>query len=676
MDGARAILFALLFVAAPAFASNFDTRLWTAASAGDVEGVKAALQDGADADYAQPDEHTRLSALHVAAMEGHADVVALLIQRGANVNIADADGDTPVVMAVNFDKKNVVEVLVANGADVRRADKNGCTPLLSAAVQGDLEIVSMLVERGAEVNAVDCYKQTPLDRAANAPTADFLLVHGARIGGVSADGETPLGNVDRELFMAAIAGDARRVRAAVGQGAHVNVHDNLGQTALTRAVYLGRQEAASALLAMGADVEETDFNGVTPLHVAAIHGFPKIIELLLAHGAKINAKDHGGETPLRWVRDGETAKVLLRAGAEANDPETLCRAASSGDMKLVELLLSYGADANPKTKCIGNTPLLSAITSRKWDIVPILLDHGADPNATGNSQFTPLFMAADAGSADTVASLLARGAKIDAPTKDGDTPLIDAARYGRKEVVRLLLDKGAKVGTKGKGGVTALAAAKDIETADLLISHGANVADIIPVFFGKDAKLGDRQEALFKAVVAGNVKEVAAASSRLGGVNYRYADGYTVLQTAVMLGRPDVVDWLLDQGADANTTNADSEAPLHMAVIAATADPQRQIHIMQSLLKYGAAIDPVDKNGMTPLHLAAATYNKDIVDFLLRNGADPLRRTKDGFTPLQFSQRSAFGTGLFGIATQGDVKQKSATIDVLRAAVRGQPLPQ
>jgi ankyrin repeat protein len=99
--------------------------------------------------------------------------------------------------------------------------------------------------------------------------------------------------------------------------------------------------------------------------------------------------------------------------------------------------------------------------------------------------------------------------------------------------------------------------------------------------------------------------------------------------------------------------------------------------MMESLLKHGAVIDATDKqNGVTPLHVAAATYNKTLVDFLLWNGADPLRRTKDGRTPMQLAQRSEFGTGLLGIATQGDVQQKAATIDALRAAVSRHPIAQ
>jgi ankyrin repeat protein len=241
---------------------------------------------------------------------------------------------------------------------------------------------------------------------------------------------------------------------------------------------------------------------------------------------------------------------------------------------------------------------------------------------------------------------LASGADTNAADDNGDTALIEAARYGRTEVVKLLLDHGANVGAKDHNGFTALAAAKDIETADLLISRGANADDLIPFLFGKEAKLDDRQRAMLRAVAAGDVQGAGEGPFSQTEIIRQYPDGSTPLQIATMLARANVIDWLLDHGADVNTPNADGLVPLHVAIFAATRDSHQKIRIIESLLKHGAAIDPVDKSGRTPLHLAAATYDKDIVDFLLKNGADPLRRTNDGLTPMQLAQRSEFGTGL------------------------------
>jgi ankyrin len=439
----------LIAMATPVFATNLNDRLWSAASEGDLEGVKAALEDGADANYATQEKDGRIGVLHVAAQAGHADIVALLLSRGANVNIVDKLGDTPLATALGeavFSLKrnveySVAELLIASGANVRHADKSGMTPLHLAAKSGGQRVAQLLLDRGADVNAVDQNAETPLDVARDAPTADFLLGHGGRTAGIANNGKTRLAEVDRQLFMAAIAGDAQGIRSAVSRGAHVNIRDGSHDTPLMSAVYLGRIEAASALLDEGADVEEAGPGGLRPLHVAAGNGGPGLVKLLLRYGPDINAENASSETPIEEVGDAETARILLRAGASANAPNLLCNAATTGGRELVEALLSYGADAN--SRCLGGTPLLPAISSKKWDIVPILLDHGADPNVADSSGFTPLLLASGSGSAQTVALLLGHGARIDTASKDGDTPLIEAAQYGRKDVVKLLLDRGA-----------------------------------------------------------------------------------------------------------------------------------------------------------------------------------------------------------------------------------------
>jgi ankyrin repeat protein len=96
---------------------------------------------------------------------------------------------------------------------------------------------------------------------------------------------------------------------------------------------------------------------------------------------------------------------------------------------------------------------------------------------------------------------------------------------------------------------------------------------------------------------------------------------------------------------------------------------------MRLLLDHGALVDAVDKDGFTPLHMAAALYNKDAALFLLSKGADPLKRNKAGLTPIQVAQRSQHGTAWTGGMMPSDVKDKAAMIDALRVEVSKRPLP-
>jgi len=197
---ARTVAFVLLLAVIPAFADGLNDRLWSAASSGDLEGVKSAIEDGADVDYHVTPfkDDARMSALQVSAMNGHADIVALLVKRGANINIVDNTGDTPLITASLFHKTNVIEVLIASGADVRHAGTWGHTPLHWAAMNGEPNTARLLLEHGATVNALNDAGLTPLDLASNALVADFLLAHGALVSVVSVDGSTKLPSVDRD----------------------------------------------------------------------------------------------------------------------------------------------------------------------------------------------------------------------------------------------------------------------------------------------------------------------------------------------------------------------------------------------------------------------------------------------------------------------------------------------
>jgi len=122
------------------------------------------------------------SSLHVAADQGHREVVALLLEKGADMKQATIDGLTAFSFATQNGHREVVALLLDNGADVKAVGKDGRTPLHLAARYGHREVVELLLERGAQVNQESPHWGTPLFVAAYRGPRDvveLLLKHGA-----------------------------------------------------------------------------------------------------------------------------------------------------------------------------------------------------------------------------------------------------------------------------------------------------------------------------------------------------------------------------------------------------------------------------------------------------------------------------------------------------------------
>lgn len=236
--------------------------------------------------------------------------------------------------------------------------------------------------------------------------------------------------VSDNLFDAAKAGDATRVKALIAAGADVNAKDDNGETsALDWAARKNHVEVMKVLLAHGANVRARDFNGFTPLHHAVAWGGKDSVELLLAHGADVNDSKNGAvETPLHY-------------------------AVGPGHEDIIALLLDHGADINAKD-WNQDTPLhLAAKLSEMMGpsglsdnsdvkLAAFLLAHGADINARDKWNNTPLHLAARDGRNGVVELLLAHGADVNAKNSSGDTPLKGAQKMRHDDIVELLREHG------------------------------------------------------------------------------------------------------------------------------------------------------------------------------------------------------------------------------------------
>ena len=278
-------------------------------------------------------------------------------------------------------------------------------PLHHAVKTNDFAAITALLDAGADPNAKDKHGWTPLHVAAS-------YGHTAAITALASAGADPNVKIDKEgftpLHAAAARGHTAAITALASAGADPNVKtDKEGFTPLHMAASNGHTAGITALASAGADPDAKNNYGDSSLHVAASKGHTTFISALIRAGVDPNVTNNRGYTPLD-VADIAVIPALLDASADPNlmksksntvisalrhtkpNPERLLAAANGGNLRTVVIQLLVGADPNAKD-AEGFTPLHYAAVPLHIKIVELLLSSGANPNARDNSEnLTPL----------------------------------------------------------------------------------------------------------------------------------------------------------------------------------------------------------------------------------------------------------------------------------------------
>jgi ankyrin repeat protein len=328
-----------------------------------------------------------------------------------------------------------------------------------------------------------------------------------------------------------------------------------------------------------------------PLIDAAKNADREALRALLKQGVNVNAAEADGTTALHWASyrdDAESADLLIRAGAKVNAANDL-----------------------------GATPLWTASLNGSAAMVRRLLQAGANPNAALLLGETPVMVASRSGNPDIVEQLLAKGANVNAHAARGQTALMWAVSQKHSDVVKVLLAHGADVHARSNAWSQVMAVPPHgLLEYNRAIPHGGDTALMFAV------RVGDLTSA--KLLVA-------------AGANVNDADAWGVSATvlAAHAGYGELVEFLLEKGADPNAAAAGFTA-LHTAImrrdektvgalLARGADPNAPLRTWTPTRRASKDFNfGPELVGATPFWLAARFSEPGVLRLLLKAGADPM----------------------------------------------------
>ncbi|KAK7922622.1 hypothetical protein WMY93_009524 [Mugilogobius chulae] len=318
-------------------------------------------------------------------------------------------------------------------------------------------------------------------------------------------------------------------------------------------------------------------------------------------------------------KEQEVLQLLVKAGAHVNneDDHASCIVQQALEREdSIRTLLDNGASVNQYDSS-GRTLLANAAYSGNLDVVNLLISRGANMELEDNHGQTALTLAARQGHTKVVNCLIGCEANINHTDHDGWTALRSAAWGGHSEVVSALLYAGAKVNCADADGRTALRAAAWGGHEDIvlnLLQHGAEV---------NKADNEGRQLSL---------RLRTWDTGRLWSISWTMAlKLHDPTLVAGYEGHVDVVDLLLEGGADVDHTDNNGRTPLLAAASMGHAS------VVNTLLFWGAAVDSIDSEGRTVLSIASAQGNVEVVRTLLDRGLDENHRDDAGWTPLHMA---------------------------------------
>lgn len=492
------------------------------------------------------------TALHFATMFGCYDVVKLLLEMKADVNIFSFEKMLPIHIAITKGNEKIVELLLNSGSDPDTLFDNNKTLLSQAVEFGDFKVVEQILKFHPDItneentislkNAVQSFNEESqmivealLDYGFKIDVNDpdkFELVRISVEKGLTRivydflqagfdvnqiDSSSLLYQSSTFLHIAVRNKQCEMVKLLLNNNAITDINDSFGFTPMSYAIESGELDIIKVIL------EHTTLNFESKrelLFSVVKKSNIQVIELILQFDIDVNIADQTGRTALHVID-------LMHWGSDESLDNRLSR------RKIVNFLISKGGNVNARTKK-NDTVLDYAILYQNPFVLEEILMHNANTNYLNEYGDTPLGLAAIRGNSKIVELLIHHNVDVNAPNYKGITPLLYAVENNNEKTIKCLLDNGACINWKYRlSGETVLHIAignKKPGIVALLLMYGA---DMNITNFRKQTPLSyaiqppcDVNSMMIIQILIAHVIKLKCANLYVNEINLKLIDGW------------------------------------------------------------------------------------------------------------------------------------------------------
>ena len=364
----------------------------------------------------------KTTALHIAVNSGSVKMLEILLNKGADVNGANEQNHTPLILAIQKGNSSVATILLKNNA---KFENNILHQLMEQNLDIESDILNILVQYGLNINQKDENDQTALNKAVkknDIQASKILLENGANLENIALHKFVQDNNLEMLQLLTKYDID-------------VDIENEDGDTALQLATSNYTPQIIESLLKNGANTK-----GVS-LHLFVEKNDIKMIDLLLHSGVDINKKDENDQTALNKAvnkNDIQISEILLEQGASLENI-TLHKSVQDNNLEMLQILTKYNINVDIKNE-YGRTALIEAVEAMEGSnnkIVEVLLASNA--SVVDVSLLFPI----RCNNIDLVKLLIQHGIDVNIPLTKGMSALTYAMQNKSLELIKLLIDNGA-----------------------------------------------------------------------------------------------------------------------------------------------------------------------------------------------------------------------------------------